>query len=514
MRQVRCRLRSSACLTSALRSQFGSCRTVLTVCVGRSTRQYRLGTRSEPLLNTLEHFVALSVAVSIASALAFAVGADRPYYRVRRLACFTTSKQINTRSFLLLAPSSIHRFLDLLGRSVCLHLLVCVHGLISPGIPDRSVCYFGLILLLHWQSTSPIIMSDSSSSSYQPPSPSNPKPLSSVQPSSDSLSLEDLHSQHAAPANTAFATLASSLGLAKTTLLKNWNSASFDGPRSLIDSLTAPSSPEKNDQTPSTSPSVLHNFISRSSTAVGQGIKSLTNREPNSKPDESAVHDENTSDDPFMFEAPPLDPIRLVGYAPRTRSRLLTSSLAEEIRTLIPPRNQLHESWTLLYSLEQHGASLSTLYSNNTPSPSSTSRPGYVLIVRDRSGSVFGAYANEHFHPSELKRFYGTGDCFLWKYTVPATAPTNASTDSVNSISSGGPRFKAFPYVGANDFVIFCTPQFLSMGGGNGHYGLWIDNNLERGVSSACLTFANEPLSNLGTKFDVVGLEVWRVGPA
>lgn len=35
---------------------------------------------------------------------------------------------------------------------------------------------------------------------------------------------------------------------------------------------------------------------------------------------------------------------------------------------------------------------------------------------------------------------------------------------------------------------------------------------LERGVSGACLTFGNEPLSEEGEKFEVVGVEVWVVG--
>ena len=46
----------------------------------------------------------------------------------------------------------------------------------------------------------------------------------------------------------------------------------------------------------------------------------------------------------------------------------------------------------------------------------------------------------------------------------------------------------------------------------DGHYGLWIDSSLEKGVSAHCQTFGNEPLSDEGTKFDVLGVEVWYVG--
>ncbi len=52
----------------------------------------------------------------------------------------------------------------------------------------------------------------------------------------------------------------------------------------------------------------------------------------------------------------------------------------------------------------------------------------------------------------------------------------------------------------------------MSVGGGDGRYGLWLDRVLETGVSAACLTFGNEPLSEEGGKFEVLGVEVWVVG--
>jgi len=60
--------------------------------------------------------------------------------------------------------------------------------------------------------------------------------------------------------------------------------------------------------------------------------------------------------------------------------------------------------------------------------------------------------------------------------------------------------------------MIFCETGFLSIGGGDGHYGLWIDDLFEKGISSSCLTFGNEPLSAEGTKFDILGVEVWYIG--
>ena len=73
-------------------------------------------------------------------------------------------------------------------------------------------------------------------------------------------------------------------------------------------------------------------------------------------------------------------------------------------------------------------------------------------------------------------------------------------------------RFKAFPYSGVNDYLIFCEHSFLSVGGGDGKYGLWLDGILEKGVSSPSMTFGNEGLSEEGEKFEIVGVEVWCIG--
>ncbi|PYI07849.1 TLD-domain-containing protein [Aspergillus sclerotiicarbonarius CBS 121057] len=264
------------------------------------------------------------------------------------------------------------------------------------------------------------------------------------------------------------------------------------------------------------------------------------------------------------FQPPPLTPLTL-----SDPSTLLTRSLAEEIRLLVPPRLQLINNWHLAYSLDRDGASLSTLYDHCRDISSRSPRAGYVLVIRDASPSstaVFGAYMTDPPHPDS--HYYGTGECFLWRASVllPSTAmlnftsdmdgtgaealekagfPLPPSADTTNAgrsttLRTGGGekwlspgtatgsgtasgrtsgtvtpeqiRFKAFPYSGVNDYMIFCETGFLSLGGGDGHYGLWVDSSLEKGVSASCQTFGNEPLSDEGVKFDIIGVEVWYVG--
>lgn len=260
------------------------------------------------------------------------------------------------------------------------------------------------------------------------------------------------------------------------------------------------------------------------------------------------------------FQPPPLTPLSLKGYRDSTRgkSRLLSKSVAEEIRLLIPPRLQLVDHWQLTYSLEQDGSTLSTLYGQNEQHRGK--RGGFVLVVRDAEGGIFGAYLSDP--PRPQSHYFGSGECFLWRaFKLPALpdlsslppppsedttnlgrmttialsrnssaaslaslkpasgAATNGSTNG-NSLKppAGGMatperiRFKAFPYTGENDFCVFAQSDYLSVGGGDGHYGLWLDANLNKGVSETCPTFGNERLSDEGVKFDVLGVELWYVG--
>ncbi|KAI9045541.1 putative oxidative stress response protein Oxr1 [Aspergillus affinis] len=269
------------------------------------------------------------------------------------------------------------------------------------------------------------------------------------------------------------------------------------------------------------------------------------------------------------FQPPPLTPLTLTGDPFNLQQQLLTRALAEEIRLLVPARLQLVDTWRLAYSLDRDGASLATLYENCREISNRSPRAGYVLIVRDSSpaGAVFGAYMTDPPHPNP--HYFGTGECFLWRASIlpppgnltfavggpppsedlleMAGLPPPPSADTTNvgrsttlrgdkkgatsgqaeesclapPLSGGGAsgastpdriRFKAFPYSGVNDYMMFCETGFLSLGGGDGRYGLWVDSSFEKGVSSACQTFGNEPLSDEGDKFDVIGVEVWYVG--
>ncbi|KAI1773748.1 TLD-domain-containing protein [Hypoxylon cercidicola] len=257
---------------------------------------------------------------------------------------------------------------------------------------------------------------------------------------------------------------------------------------------------------------------------------------------------------------PSLEPLALRGYRADTDAdeRLLARGVAEEIRTFLPERLKIADDWRLVYSLYQDGSSLATLY--KLCDEYRGRRVGFVLVVRDGKDGTFGAYLTEAPHPAAS--YYGTGECFLWRASMHAPLPPPPSADTSNlnyrtttissptsssfaappkndtlsatsqqqTLSPGATdpatgklrkpqapsqsiRFQNFAYTGANDYCIFCETKFLSVGGGGGGtYGLWLNDGLSRGHSAPCDTFLNQPLSDEGEKFDVLGVELWVVG--
>lgn len=87
------------------------------------------------------------------------------------------------------------------------------------------------------------------------------------------------------------------------------------------------------------------------------------------------------------FQPPPLTPLTLSGAD--EESTTLSKAIAEEIRLLIPPRLQLAETWNLVYSLDNDGVSLATLY-HKCASPKLARGCGFIMVVQDAAGGVCG----------------------------------------------------------------------------------------------------------------------------
>ncbi|GAA5982248.1 hypothetical protein JCM10908_004800 [Rhodotorula pacifica] len=234
------------------------------------------------------------------------------------------------------------------------------------------------------------------------------------------------------------------------------------------------------------------------------------------------------------FDPTAQPPVRLVGIRPGV-VRVLEEEVAEGIRPSLPPRLRLSSKWTLLYSLDQHGISLHTLFANLERGLRERDG-GFVLVVKSEKGEVFGGYCSEALKDASAtrgpaQRWAGDGSCFLWKSTP--FSPTDFRIGS--SVRTFKPTFR-------NTYYQHASPEFLAFGGGeDGVFGLWIDGVFERGWTGRCETYANEPLvdvkargggSAVGVeegqdrkgrrtsssraqeegKFEVVGFECWAVG--
>ncbi|XP_069830992.1 nuclear receptor coactivator 7 isoform X2 [Dendropsophus ebraccatus] len=171
----------------------------------------------------------------------------------------------------------------------------------------------------------------------------------------------------------------------------------------------------------------------------------------------------------------------LEDYLPdlRQKSSLLDDTHIEKLAHRLPARVQGYP-WHLVYSTQQHGTSLKTLYRNlfSLDSP-------VLLVVKDMDNQVFGAYATHPFRLSD--HYYGTGETFLFTFN---------------------PDFKAFKWSGENSYFINGDTTSLELGGGGGRFGLWLDSDLYHGRSNHCSTFNNDILSKK-EDFIVHDLEVW-----
>ncbi|XP_012678286.2 nuclear receptor coactivator 7 [Clupea harengus] len=161
------------------------------------------------------------------------------------------------------------------------------------------------------------------------------------------------------------------------------------------------------------------------------------------------------------------------------QSRILEASHVRELASELPPRT-VGYTWHLAYSTSRHGFSLKSLYRKlrGIDSP-------VLLVIKDSNDQMFGSFLSHPLRPSD--KFYGTGETFVYLLH---------------------PRFKCFKWTGENSFFIKGDLDSFAIGGGSGHFGLWLDETLYLGRSSPCSTFNNCCLSETGD-FRIIELEVW-----
>ncbi|XP_072853151.2 nuclear receptor coactivator 7 isoform X2 [Pogona vitticeps] len=163
----------------------------------------------------------------------------------------------------------------------------------------------------------------------------------------------------------------------------------------------------------------------------------------------------------------------------KNQSALLENMHVEQLARCLPARVQGYP-WRLVYSTQEHGTSLKTLYRRSASLDSPV-----LLVIKDMDNQIFGAYATHPFKFSD--HYYGTGETFLYTFN---------------------PLFKVFKWSGENTYFINGDVASLELGGGDGKFGLWLDADLYHGRSNCCSTFNNDILSKK-EDFVVQDVEVW-----
>lgn len=155
---------------------------------------------------------------------------------------------------------------------------------------------------------------------------------------------------------------------------------------------------------------------------------------------------------------------------------------ASKLRSLVPFSKRLSYEWRLIYSLDQHGASLQTLYRNcEQDVQNGLVQPrGFILCCCDANGVRFGAYLSDY--PRISNSFYGTGDTFVFRLR--------------NDV-------ECYHSTGNNNYYIFGTKDYFALGASNGHFALCL--TCDSCSSSKCDTFNNDVLSNSM----LLSFEIW-----
>ncbi|KAI9007647.1 TLD-domain-containing protein [Hyaloraphidium curvatum] len=184
----------------------------------------------------------------------------------------------------------------------------------------------------------------------------------------------------------------------------------------------------------------------------------------------------------------------------QTDEAIISKEIASELRRHIPRRLRNSPHWTLLYSLTQHGSSMSTLYRNLL-------NGGPVFLsIKTTKGKVFGAFVSEQVRVADDGKgnaragktggYYGTGESFLWR-VLPKTATADGSTTEHPEVHTmkDGSRLWLHEASMDNDYFISTQQDCIILGGGgkSGAVALYIAADLFNGYSDG-----SSPTYNLG----------------
>ncbi|CAK1548399.1 unnamed protein product [Leptosia nina] len=202
-------------------------------------------------------------------------------------------------------------------------------------------------------------------------------------------------------------------------------------------------------------------------------------------------------------------------------SEIFTMEHREKLCSVLPARAQGY-MWSLAFSTSQHGFSLASMYRKmqRVDSP-------VLLVIQDTDNNVFGALTSCALRPSE--HFYGTGESLLFSFQrvdeprsrVPSDKSDGAKDkddldekkdenkdEKEETVAAFKTKFKYWGWTGDNMYFIRGSNDNISIGAGDGKFGIWLDGDLYLGRTQRCTTYGNEPLTTR-EDFIVKIMECW-----
>lgn len=147
-------------------------------------------------------------------------------------------------------------------------------------------------------------------------------------------------------------------------------------------------------------------------------------------------------------------------------------------------------SWRNIYTLSVDGSSFVRLF-NSTKKSSAC-----IMLIETDKNEKFGCYLSRGLKFSP--RPYGSGETFVFTFALSPTIKVFRWSRRNDSFTS------------ANDMQIMIG----DCGGGDTRNGdgaaIWIDNRMQRGVTSKCPTFNSPPLLNT-PNFEIDDIEIWEL---
>lgn len=164
------------------------------------------------------------------------------------------------------------------------------------------------------------------------------------------------------------------------------------------------------------------------------------------------------------------------------KSEILSERQLRELHAHLPYYHQ-YKNFKLVYKPNRDGWNMRTFYDRIEGSKNS------ILVVKDDSGNVFGAFVSEEYQHLHKKEFYGTGETFIFTFFKSE-------------------RIHCFPSTGLNDYYIFSDYSTLSFGCSGEYFSLSFENDFLKGYSRTTETFKNPNLTG-SDNFFVKNLELW-----